>query len=318
MKKIVPIRIVIEEPGEEPREVSYHQQMIKIGRGREGKSKKGVDLQLSDPKVERVHAVIHARRESDVFLMAMGGGKTFIDGQQIGAKGKLKSYSEIQIGETKLTVFIGELALEPQLPKGWPPKRPESFTSPASSSEKLPPLTDGSPFVSSVGEIGDMAGVQGTALSGEGEIAAVDSSDILDEQSVGQVSGEDWREAFSPSQDRALSAVGEQRGEGVSGESNRADSFSSGAVSSSETGGSGEASRADSPSSAGGTGPAGFQTDGYAFYPPHQTPFGQFYGPWGPVPPILPGQNTIPRLEVALDVFLRLQREFWIPSPHSG
>jgi len=105
MAEYAPIKLLVQETDKEPKVLSFEQKMIKIGRG----ARKGVDVQLEDPKVARVHAVINVKAK-DATIMDMGS-KTFIDGKKAGAKGKLKNGCIIQVGETSITFYIGEEAL---------------------------------------------------------------------------------------------------------------------------------------------------------------------------------------------------------------
>ncbi len=413
----IPIRLVIEGPEGELWEEFFEQKMVKIGRGREGKSKKGVDLQIKDPKVERVHAVLHVRREDDVFIMPMGGGKTFIDGKKVGAKAKLKNLSQIEMGNTKITVFIGDSARETKLDKGWPPPEllnppaetssPNSFDNSVSPSNwgSSPPAGGGAfggpgssasdgagsfgPGVSASGGSGAFggsapsaswgssggggassfgpesspmggggpAGSVGTGPSGgtvhpaeggafgggipssgggesagsqEEEFASVDSSDVLDESPLSGGGISDWREAFSGENYSSVGS-GENRSEGgpeapggVASDGGPSEGGFSG-------GGSGAADRGEAEQ-AGGVGgslgfgaevggvggvPSGFSAppqSSYAFYPQHVTPLGEVFGPWGPVPPPLPGQTYRAELQIVMEVFNRLNREYWIPG----
>lgn len=105
------VKLVVDEPEVETHIFEFEQDTIKIGRGRVGKARKGVDVQLTDPTVARVASVIQVRKEDDVFVMDMGSDVTRIAGKKVGARGKLSSGTEMLVGNTKITVYIGEDAL---------------------------------------------------------------------------------------------------------------------------------------------------------------------------------------------------------------
>ena len=134
------VALQIEEPGKEPVLLQFeNKKMVKIGRG----SRKGIDVQLDDKGVARMHAVVHVRSDSDLFVMDMGSaGGTFVDGKKSGAKGKLQSGSVIKVGETSLTLFVGDdiPTPEPVAPPALP--EPVVLSSPVAGNGGLvpPPL----------------------------------------------------------------------------------------------------------------------------------------------------------------------------------
>lgn len=103
------VKLVVKNANGEIEEHSFEQDMIKIGRGRKGKARKGVDLQLDDPSISRVHIVIHIRKLDDIFAMGMGG-VTLLNGKKVGSRSKLSNLSVLELGDTTITVYIGEEA----------------------------------------------------------------------------------------------------------------------------------------------------------------------------------------------------------------
>jgi predicted component of type VI protein secretion system len=100
-----------------------------------------------------MHAVIHVRSTTDLFVMDMGSaGGTFVDDKKTGAKGKVKSKSVIKVGETLITVYVGDDIPQPEpvspptLPDAAAPQAGEGGMMPP----PLPPLDGGMPAPSPV------------------------------------------------------------------------------------------------------------------------------------------------------------------------
>lgn len=110
MSDSTPVKLVVFQLDQEPEQHLYEQDMIKVGRGRVGKAKTGVDLQLVDPDLARVHGVIQVKKASDVFMMPMGTAATYINGQKVKSRGKLENGTIMEMGTTRITVYIGEAA----------------------------------------------------------------------------------------------------------------------------------------------------------------------------------------------------------------
>ncbi len=109
MSNNVPIRLVIQEPNTPVHEMFFEDSaVLKIGRG----ARKGIDVPLEDPSIGRVHAAINIRKESDVNVVDMGSASTSINGKSAGARGKLSNGDLLQVGQTRITVYIGADALK--------------------------------------------------------------------------------------------------------------------------------------------------------------------------------------------------------------
>lgn len=106
----VPVKLVVLQLDHEPQQHLFEQSMIKFGRGRTGKAKSGVDLQLADPTLARVHGVIQVKKETDVSLMPMGTAATYINGLKVKSRGKLQNGTTMELGTTQITIYIGEAA----------------------------------------------------------------------------------------------------------------------------------------------------------------------------------------------------------------
>ena len=106
----IPVKLVVFQLDHEPQQHLFEQSMIKFGKGRTGKAKSGVDLQLADPTLARVHGVIQVKKENDVFLMPMGTAATYIDGKKVKSRGKLVNGTTMELGTTQITIYIGDAA----------------------------------------------------------------------------------------------------------------------------------------------------------------------------------------------------------------
>lgn len=110
MSEAIPVKLLLKQLDHPPEEHLFEQETIKVGRGRTGKARKGVDLQLKDPDVARVHAVLQVRGENDVQVMPMGTAATYINGSKVKYKDKLENGTVIEMGTSQITVYLGEAA----------------------------------------------------------------------------------------------------------------------------------------------------------------------------------------------------------------
>lgn len=128
----IPVKMLVLQLDQPPEEHAFEQGMIKVGRGRPGKARKGVDLQLKDPDVARVHAVIHVNKLDDVCVMPMGTAATYINSTKVKSKERVKSGTVIEMGTTQITIYIGEDAAQSYLPTEAPlpppAAEPEAFS----------------------------------------------------------------------------------------------------------------------------------------------------------------------------------------------
>ncbi len=107
----IPVKMLVLQLDHPPEEHEFEQGMIKVGRGRPGKARKGVDLQLKDPDVARVHAVIHVNKEDDVCVMPMGTAATYINSTKVKSKERITSGTVMEMGTTQITVYVGAEAV---------------------------------------------------------------------------------------------------------------------------------------------------------------------------------------------------------------
>lgn len=115
MSDTVQIKFVVQQLDHPVEEHVFEQDMITVGKGRPGKEKKGVDLQLKDPDVARVHCAIHVRSADDIFVMPMGTAATYVGGTKVKLKEKLTSGSLIEMGTSQITVYVGADAVHAHL-----------------------------------------------------------------------------------------------------------------------------------------------------------------------------------------------------------
>src|SRR6516164_10344681 len=75
-------------------------------------------LKLDDETVSRMHAIIEVNGPGDVSIIDLGSTKgTFVNGQKVN-KAKLQSGDELQLGDTRVVLTIGDeasLGAEPNL-----------------------------------------------------------------------------------------------------------------------------------------------------------------------------------------------------------
>lgn len=99
-----PILLRIEGDGQEPRFVEFNEPIIKIGK------LSSVNLRLDDPNVNRIHAVIEVNQD-EAQIIDMGSSKgTRVNDKRV-HKSRIVSGDRIQVGDTYLTLFLGESAI---------------------------------------------------------------------------------------------------------------------------------------------------------------------------------------------------------------
>ncbi|MEM1007853.1 MAG: FHA domain-containing protein, partial [Myxococcota bacterium] len=111
-KPQIAILLLIESPEQDPYTLFFEdKKMLKVGRG----ERKGVDIPLEDENVARVHAVINLRKEDNINVMDMGSSGTYLNEKKVTGRGKLKSGDKLMMGQTQITVFLGEEAYREDL-----------------------------------------------------------------------------------------------------------------------------------------------------------------------------------------------------------
>ncbi len=106
MAKIsTPILLQITREGVEPQVEEFNEHIIKIGK------LSSVNLRLDDPNVNRIHAVIEVTAEEEAQIIDMGSSKgTRVNDKRV-HKSRLVSGDAIQLGDTFITIHIGEAAV---------------------------------------------------------------------------------------------------------------------------------------------------------------------------------------------------------------
>lgn len=265
------VKFVVDEPESETQIYEFEQETVKIGRGRPGKARKGVDLQLIDATVARVAAVVQVRKETDVSIMDMGSGDTRIDGKKVGARGKLSSGTEILIGNTKIVIYIGEEARQFSL---------------ASDASEMATPPDAMPAVQET---------EGLEFVDADDISILDSP-TGEHQTIPEPAGQPTASdrIVPPPLPSAMSAsqAATSKHQTQQAPTSAADSI--------QPVGDFGAQGWDTPVI-----PEGFQ-----FAPMHQTP-SMTFGSVGPVPAPLPETFSGPDIAMLLDVSDRLGKEIW-------
>lgn len=169
MSATIPIKFVVQQLDHPVEEHVFEQEMISVGRGRPGKEKKGVDLQLKDPDVARVHCAVHIRNLDDVFVMPMGTAATYVGGNKVKLKEKLASGMVIEIGTSQITVYVGEDAMKSHLPSPTLPASVGSSSLPTGSIH--PDLSVGSQEEFSI-QSGEYEVMSGQSLSIQSHMAS--------------------------------------------------------------------------------------------------------------------------------------------------
>ena len=102
----VPITFKIHQGDELVRTETLTQDVIKVGR------LPSSHLRLDDDNVSRMHSVIEVSGPDEVYIIDLGSASgTIVNGQKVN-KAKLQSGDEIQFGDTRVVVEIGEAAEE--------------------------------------------------------------------------------------------------------------------------------------------------------------------------------------------------------------
>ncbi|MEM9069476.1 MAG: AgmX/PglI C-terminal domain-containing protein [Myxococcota bacterium] len=111
----------IKSPDGEERTEELTQDIIKVGK------LPSSHLRIDDDNVSRMHAVIEVTGPEDIFIIDLGSASgTVVNGKKVN-KCKLQSGDEIALGDTVVTVEIGEAAAaaaEPEAPAASPPAAP--------------------------------------------------------------------------------------------------------------------------------------------------------------------------------------------------
>ena len=94
------LKFEILAPGIPPRVLEMRQDIVRIGK------LSSSHLQIQDAAVSRVHAVIEATAQGELFVIDLGSSNgTFVNGQKI-AKERLRSGDEMTFGQTRVKVTI--------------------------------------------------------------------------------------------------------------------------------------------------------------------------------------------------------------------
>lgn len=106
MAKIsTPILLQITREGMDPQVEEFNEHIIKIGK------LSSVNLRLDDPNVNRIHAVIEVTAEEEAQIIDMGSSKgTRVNDKRV-HKSRLVTGDQIQLGDTFLSIHIGESAV---------------------------------------------------------------------------------------------------------------------------------------------------------------------------------------------------------------
>ncbi|MCB9637279.1 MAG: FHA domain-containing protein [Myxococcales bacterium] len=289
--KNVPIKLVIQEPSTEIREMLFEEsKVIKIGRG----ARKGIDVPLEDPSVGRVHAVINIRKETDVNVVDMGASSTLINGKAAGARGKLSNGDELQVGQTIIHIYIGDAALQETATAQ---VDEVALAGPSGVEDALVALN------------ADMSGLPGFSLdgsqllggdpTGSHDILEVDDDLILDSTGDDLLYASDSPTSASP----AFSDSPTTASPTFSDADVQAHAYPS--------------SPADSSPNSTPAMPDGMPSNpfGQGLYPGHYE-FNETYGVLGPAPTPLPERFSGPSMEVLLDVVQRINQEVWAVYPN--
>jgi hypothetical protein len=302
MSDEVLVKLVVDEPEVDMQVFEFEQETIKIGRGRPGKARKGVDVQLTDASVARVAAVLHVRSAEDVFIMDMGSGVTRIADKKVGARGKVTNGTEVLVGNTRITVYIGEAA--------------DAF-SPDAAEEAFEVDDD---MIEGSDSLAVSANISFDSLDGAGGLPDDDLPTSFES------GGGDWGYDEGASTPPSAFDAAAHADAGVQAAHNFGAAPATPAEPASSFGAptpvpaSGPAAFADAPPPAAGS--FGIPPDsetpgipqGYQFLPMHQTPMG-VTGPVGPTPMPLPEHFSGPNLSLLLDVSDRLGKEVWYTQP---
>jgi hypothetical protein len=93
----------IHRPDGSQRSVEFESNVVKIGRI------EGAQLQLDDPKVSRIHAVVEVTDGGDVRIIDLGSETgTFVNGDEV-PRSKLSQGDTLQIGDTRLEIGFEDL-----------------------------------------------------------------------------------------------------------------------------------------------------------------------------------------------------------------
>src|SRR5256885_4096372 len=91
------LRFDIQAPGVPTRTIELKQDIVRIGK------LSSSHLQIQDPAVSRVHAVIEVAATGDIYLIDLGSSNgTYVNGSKV-SKERLKTGDEIMLGQTKVT-----------------------------------------------------------------------------------------------------------------------------------------------------------------------------------------------------------------------
>lgn len=100
-----PVLLRIEAEGQESRIVEFNEPIIKIGK------LSSVNLRLDDPNVNRIHAVIEVTDGEEAQIIDMGSSKgTRVNDKRV-HKSRVVSGDRIQVGDTFLTIYLGETSV---------------------------------------------------------------------------------------------------------------------------------------------------------------------------------------------------------------
>lgn len=300
----VPIRLVIQEPNTPAREMLFEDSsVLKIGRG----ARKGIDVPLEDPSIGRVHAAINIRKEGDISVMDMGSAATSVNGKSVGSRGKLSNGDLLQVGQTRITVYIGAEALK---------SNAERAGSAASNS---------SGFLAQAAEVDDalvaldanLSGLpdfslDGTELpgnpTGQHDVLEIDDDAILESTNEHAHLVSDAPTTASP----AFSASPTSASPAYSTTPTSA-SPAYAASSSPDHAAAAAASTPSAPSSVPDNAPS--NPFGQGLFPGHYEPH-ETYGVLGPAPTPFPEHFPAPSLDLLLDVAQRINQEIWAVYPN--
>lgn len=291
MSNNVPIRLVIQEPNTPVHEMFFEDStVLKIGRG----ARKGIDVPLEDPSIGRVHAAINIRKESDVNVVDMGAASTSVNGKSVGARGKLSNGDLLQVGQTRITVYIGADALK-------------------STADRA-----GSAPSNATSAIAQAAEMDDALVALDAELSGLPDFSLDGTQLPGHATGQ--HDVIEIGDDAILESTNEH-----AHLMSDAPTTASLAYSASPT----SASPAyNSPSSPVPSNAASIPTEaasmpsnapsnpfGQGLFPGHYEPH-ETYGVLGPAPVPLPERFPGPSIEMLLDVAQRINQEIWAVYPN--
>src|SRR5262252_1617506 len=106
----VPLSFQIFKGSQLLRTESLNQDIIKIGKLASS------HLRLEDESVSRMHAVIEVTGPDEIYIIDLGSSRgTVVNGQKVN-KCKLQSGDEIQLGEMRIVVAVGDTAIADEGP----------------------------------------------------------------------------------------------------------------------------------------------------------------------------------------------------------